>query len=118
MWILQPESEYKKQAGKWPPKHQREYGAVHNNLDTFLKALQLGAKLEQVKFGFVHREPRGIVAIDQKGGGQGLKETRLYIYPNKAAQIIHVVTIGDKSSQKADIKYTCEFVDSLSTTTQ
>jgi putative component of toxin-antitoxin plasmid stabilization module len=113
MWALQAEAEYEKRVGKWPKKHRREFGAMHDNLDTFLKALQRGAKLEQIRFGFLHPEPRGVLAIDQKGGGAGLKETRLYTYPNKTAQLVHVITIGDKSTQEADIKYSCEFVDNL-----
>ena len=116
MWTLQTEAEYEKRVEKWPKKHRRELAATLDNLDTFFKALQHGAKLEQIKFGFMHREPRGVIAIDQKGGGQGLKETRLYTYPNRPAEIIHVVTIGDKSSQESDIRYTREFVDSLPTT--
>jgi hypothetical protein len=90
---------------------------VHDNLDTLMNALNQGAKLEQTKFGFMHYEPRGIIAIDQKRGGGGLKETRLYTYPAKTTQIMHVITIGDKSTQKADIRYSCEFVDSLSLST-
>lgn len=66
----------------------------------------------------MHPEPRGVIAIDQKGGGKGLKETRLYIFLNKIPQIVHLVTLGDKSTQKADIKYATEFVDALLTDTE
>ena len=97
-------------------QHNRELVAVLDNLDTFFKALCAGAKLEHLKYGFIHREPKGIVAIDQKGGGPGLKQTRLYAYPDQTTQIIHVITIGDKNSQKADIKYSREFADDLSKT--
>ena len=113
MWTLLPEVEYEKRARKWPKKHQREFVAMHDNLDTFLGALSRGAKLEQIGFGFVHNEPQGILAIDQKGGGAGLKETRLYIYPVRESQVIHLITIGDKNTQKADIQYACEFVCGL-----
>ena len=37
-------------------------------------------------------------------------------YPDQTTQIIHVITIGDKNSQKADIKYSREFADDLSKT--
>lgn len=76
-------------------------------------ALNSGANLEHTKFGFMHSEPRGIVAIDQKGGGAGLKETRLYLYPDKSSHLIHLITLGDKSTQKADIRYACEFLGGL-----
>jgi putative component of toxin-antitoxin plasmid stabilization module len=113
MWRVQPETEYEKRAGRWPKKHQREWAAVHNNLRAYLKALSSGAKVEQTRYGFMHFEPRGVIAIDQKRGGVGLKETRLYVYVNKPLEIIHLITIGDKSTQKTDIQYACEFVSRL-----
>ena len=113
MWKAQPEAEYERRAKKWPKKHQREFVAMHDNLDTFLGALNRGAKLGQFTFGFIHPEPRGVLAIDQKGGGAGLKESRLYTYPNDTSQIVHLITLGDKSTQKADIQYASEFVDDL-----
>lgn len=73
MWNVQPEDEYIRRVNRWPKKYRRELLAVHDNLDTFLRALNEGAKLEQAKFGFIHSEPRGVLAIDQKGGGPSLK---------------------------------------------
>ena len=113
MWKPQPEAEYERRARKWPKKYQAEFTATHINLDTFLKALMGGAVVEQIQFGFMHREPRGVIAIDQKGGRGSLKQTRLYTYPNKGSQVLHLITLGDKSTQKSDIRYACEFVDSL-----
>ena len=113
MWNPQPEDEYVRRVKRWPKKHRRELLAVHDNLDTFLRALNQGAKLEHVKFGFIHPEPRGVLAIDQKGGGQSLKQTRLYTYPDKMTQLVHLITLGDKNSQRADIKCASEFVDQL-----
>lgn len=113
MWAMQAEDEYVKRASKWPKKYRREFAAVHSNLDTFMAALNRGAKLEHVKYGFVHREPRGVLAIDQKGGGRSLKETRLYVYPSKPTQLVHLITLGDKGSQTADIRYASEFVGQL-----
>jgi putative component of toxin-antitoxin plasmid stabilization module len=113
MWKLQPEAEYEKRVRKWPNKYRRELKAMHDNLDTVFGALNQGAKLEHVNFGFIHREPRGVLGIDQKGGGAGLKQTRLYVYADTATEIVHLVTIGDKNTQQADIKHATEFVDAL-----
>jgi len=113
MWNLRAESEYEKRARKWPKKYHHEFIAVHDNLDTFVEALRIGANLEQTKFGFIHREPCGIIAIDQKGGKGSLKETRLYLYPDKSSQIIHLITLGDKRTQSEDIRYAREFVGGL-----
>ncbi len=113
MWKLQPEDEYEKGVRKWPKKYRRELLNMQDNLDTFLRALNQGAKLEQIKFGFIHREPRGVLGIDQRGRGKGLKQTRLYTYPNRSTQLVHLITIGDKGSQKADIEHCNQFVDNL-----
>ena len=116
MWKLEANAEYDKRVRKWPKKHRRELQAMHNNLDTFFMALKRGALLENaVRYGFVHDERKGIKAIDQKGAGAGVKQTRLYIFPNKTTKTVHLITIGDKSSQKADIQYAGDFVDNLGT---
>ncbi len=113
MWEVQPDDDYLKRVRKWPKKYQRELVAVLNNLDTFLGALNQGAKPDQARFGFLHAEPRGVLAIDQKGGGSSLKQTRLYIYPDTRTQLVHLITLGDKDSQKRDVAYASEFVDQL-----
>ncbi len=110
---LQPAVEYEKGVRKWPKKHRRELMAMLNNLDTFLGTLNAGASVEQVKFGFIHAEPHGVLAIDQKGGGSGLKQTRLYAYPQTNEEILHLIIVGDKSSQKSDIKFCSHFVSTL-----
>jgi hypothetical protein len=113
MWKLQLEAEYEKRARKWPKKYKRELRAVYSNLDTFLKALQRGQKPAMVRFGFIHPEPKGVLAIDQSGGGPHLKETRLYIYPDEASECLFVITLGDKDTQEHDIKTCNEFVEAF-----
>lgn len=113
MWSLSPEDDYLNRRKKWPKKYKRELLATHNNLDTFVKALNAGACPIQAKFGFVHAEPAGVLAIDQKGGGQGLKETRLYIFPDVTERVVYLLTMGDKSSQSKDIANCTEFVEDL-----
>ena len=116
MWNLQPETEYEKLVKKWPKKYRRELEAMLDNLDTFHKALCQGMSLEQIPFGFVHQdEPKGILLIDQKGAGSGVRQTRLYIYPDATMKILHLITVGfkEKHLQRKDIQYATEFVDSL-----
>ena len=52
----------------------------------------------------------GILAIDQKGGGANLQETRLYIYADDVAQIVYLIAIGDKATQDSDVEYSKNFV--------
>ncbi|HUT13866.1 MAG TPA: hypothetical protein VMY42_25480 [Thermoguttaceae bacterium] len=115
MWKFERDADYEKRVKRWPKKHRRELKAMHDNLDTFVGALNRGAMPAHEHFGFIHDEPKGIKAIDQKGAGAGVKQCRLYIFPDTTTKIVHLITIGDKSSQKADIQYACQFVDSLIT---
>ena len=79
MWKFEPNAEYEKRVKKWPKKHRRELMAMQDNLDTFLKALNRGVPLENAaRLGFIHDEPKGIKAVDQKGAGVGVTQARLY----------------------------------------
>lgn len=118
MWKMQQGAADYGRSQKWfEKKKPRELAAVLDNLDTFIKGLnEYGLKLEQVRtFGFVHAEPHGILAIDQKGGGRGLAETRLYVYPNQQTETIYLVTLGDKGSQSGDIELCRNFIAELRT---
>ena len=83
------------------------------NLATYFAALQCGNKPLQIKYGFIHPEPLGVVALDQSKGGKNLAQTRLYLYPDTDDEILHLITLGDKDSQKDDIKASREYVTQL-----
>ena len=98
---------------KYQKKHQPEVIAVLNNLDTYLKTLQAGVKSVLVHAGFIHLEPLGVIAIDQKGmKGKG-RQTRLYVYTVEIDKVVYLITIGDKNSQKSDIVDCKKFVTDL-----
>ena len=109
MWSVVPLDPYLNRRRKWPKKHGKELLAVHNNLDTFFNALIGGQRPADAKFGFLHPEPGGVLAIDQKGGGPHLKETRLYIFPETRSEELFLITLGDKSSQSADLEQCQQF---------
>jgi hypothetical protein len=115
MWKLtEPTDEYQRRCKRFEKKKLKQFVAVLGNLDTLLKALNEGLTLEQVAtFGFVHSEPKGVLAVDQKGGAK-LAQTRLYVYPDRKAQLIHLLTLGDKGTQKGDIEFCSDYVDTLS----
>jgi hypothetical protein len=113
MWKMEPESDYKRALKRFVKKHKREIQAAHDNLDTFFEALLAGATPQQVKLGCIHPEPSGVLAFDQKGGGAGLKEIRLYTYPDESTETLYIITIGDKSTQKKDVQYCSERVADL-----
>ncbi|PIW61358.1 MAG: hypothetical protein COW13_03365 [Candidatus Omnitrophica bacterium CG12_big_fil_rev_8_21_14_0_65_50_5] len=73
-----------------------------------------GAHPQFVVAGYIHDEGKGIRAIDQRGGGKGkLQQTRLYVYPDIETKVLYLITIGDKQSQKDDIKQSADFVVGL-----
>jgi hypothetical protein len=110
MWSLNPQHDYASRLKKWQKKYRRELNTVHNHLDTFLKALQEGQNPKGTKFSFIHPEPEGVLAIDQRGAGPHTRETRLYVYPDEVAECLFVITIGDKDSQERDLATCRDFV--------
>jgi hypothetical protein len=116
MWTVRQNDDYIRRKKTFEKKRPRELMAVLDNLDTVLKSLNGGLKLEQVRtFGFAHHEPQGVLAVDQKGGGHGTKlaQTRLYVYANPKTQVMDLITIGDKGSQERDIQTCKEFMQEL-----
>jgi hypothetical protein len=115
VWWL-GESEIFARRLRWHRKrHPDETLAVLNNLDTYVRALNSGVQPAQIQASFVHREPKGVVAIDQSGAPRRLRETRLYIYACAREEVLYLITIGDKNSQQADLRDCGEFVDRLRT---
>jgi hypothetical protein len=113
-WKLTPSGQYLKRYERYEKKHPRELRAVLSNLSSFHALVDSGVPLPQVTFGWLHREPKGTKAITEKGGhGKGLKATRLYLYPDDVNREIHLITIGDKKTQKDDINFCKRFVDDL-----
>lgn len=113
MWDIEPTDEFERRYRYFQKKRPRELAAMLDNLDTYQRALRAGAKIPGIHFGFMHHEPKGIVGIDQKGGGKALKEARLYIYPDATTKTIHGLTIGDKKTQHEDIEYAKKMVDEI-----
>jgi len=113
MWVIKRTEEYINRSREYEKKHRRELAAVLNNLDIFLETLNNGVKPREAKFGFIHPEPIGVLAIDQKRGGPGLAETRLYVYPDETRKVLYLLTLGDKKTQSQDIKNCKGFVPQI-----
>jgi hypothetical protein len=112
-WKIENSSLFVSRFKKFQKKHPSEALAVLNNLDTYFKALSEGINPLQIKAGFIHHEPEGIKAIDQKGGKGNLMQTRLYIYPDTATEILHVISIGTKQDQGGDIAECRQYIRPL-----
>lgn len=88
------------------------------NLKSLENILNYGKRINEIKFGWLHKETRGILAITEKGGHQEIKLSkikagRLYIYPDEEKKILYLLTIGDKNSQENDIKECVSLLNKL-----
>ena len=102
-WVLLPHSSYLRDLRWYTKKRPVELAAVHRNLERYMLLLARSPSARSVQAGFLHPEPHGMVAVDQRGGGGRLQETRLYCYAHKGSRTVHLLGIGDKSSQPADL---------------
>jgi len=114
-WIIEATDVYIRAYKHYEKKHPKELMAVLDNLDRYFKIISHGTHPQFVVLGCVHDEGKGIRAIDQRGGGgKGkLGQTRLYVYPDVNEKRLYLITIGDKNSQKNDIKTSAGFVIKL-----
>ena len=114
-WNLVPLGKYLSDYKWYEKKRPNELCAILGNLDTYFEALKMIGNPLQVKSGFIHDEPDGVKAIDQRGGKQKVKlqQTRLYLYPNVSEQKLYLLAIGDKTTQRGDIQFCRERVKEI-----
>ena len=111
VWTIESTQKYISDYKRYEKKMNNELIATLNNAHTYYNSLNRGVNPLQIKSGFIHSEPDGIVAIDQRGSTKvlgkklKLKQTRLYIYPDVERKILHFLKIGNKNSQSDDLKY-------------
>ena len=117
MWTIQVHDGVEKRFKRFEKKWPHELANLNANLDQLFVSLQAGIRPEQLKreLRFVRSEPKGVLAIDQKGPGKGAKlvAIRLYVYPDEETSILHLIGLGDKSSQPDDIECASAFVVNL-----
>ena len=105
MWSLEPSTQWEKDAKWYEKKRPDELAAVNRNLGRYLALLNVSKNSKCVEAGYLHKEPGGIIAVDQKGISGNLQETRLYTFAVDAAKTVHLITIGNKESQHSDVEY-------------
>jgi hypothetical protein len=115
MWEIEGIPQWDRDRKWYEKKRPSELAAVLHNLKRYHAQLNAAPNPKAFMSGYMHPEPHGVVALDQKGGGANLQETRLYIYPCEAQKVLYVITIGNKDEQSADVKFCGEFVTSLQT---
>ena len=113
MWEMEPTTLYERRKKHYAKKHPSELASVLSNLHRYLKMLNELNALGVINAGYLHPEPNGVKAIDQRSGGKNLAETRLYTFANVKSKVLYLITIGNKDSQPEDIKDSKKFVEFL-----
>jgi hypothetical protein len=113
VWIIQKSEFFDSRFKRFQKKHLEEAKAVSNNLDTYFNTLCLGVNPVNIQDGFVHHESDGIKALDQKGGKGKMMQSRLYVFPEEEAKVLHVISIGTKSDQSGDISECRDYIKPL-----
>ena len=113
MWEVEPTTQWSKDRKWYEKKRPAELAAVLHNLQRYLDQLNLAPNPRVVQGGYLHHEPGGVVAVDQKGAGGNLQQTRLYTFADPDSKTLHLITVGDKHDQPSDIKFCSDFVKSL-----
>jgi hypothetical protein len=110
MWQIEAIPQFEKDRKWYEKKRPAELAAVLRNLDRYFEQLNSAPNPKAFMAGYMHTEPHGVVAIDQKGGGANLQETRLYVYPHEERKVLYIITIGNKDDQSSDVQFCSEFV--------
>jgi len=103
MWYTEDGEAIRSGFKKVSRNHPEEYAACFANLDKVLTILNNGNKVGGFKVGFFRPEGNGLYRIGQTGVKDS-KEVRLYVYPDTESEIMYVLAMGTKESQKNDIK--------------
>ena len=114
MWRFLVTSHFERAKRRYDKKRPDELAAVLRNLDRLRELLDGLPHCRAAQSGFLHHEPAGLWAIDQKGPSRTkLQETRLYVFPVDETRALHIITLGNKNSQAADLLVALEYVRSL-----
>jgi len=94
--------------------HKNQLKAVFGNLERYVDYLESAPIARLISAQFIHPEGRGLIALTEKGYKPKQPPTRLYAYPRQDSKTLYLITLGNKGSQKQDIKDCYRFIDSLS----
>lgn len=102
-WQIDARFADRRRLSRWRTRHHREYLACLVNLQKVMDALNAGAHLNELGRSFLRSEGRGLFRIKQTAVPHAC-ETRLYVFFHERQHRIFLLSIGDKSTQTADIR--------------
>lgn len=88
---------------KYADDYPEEYKLCFNNLNKVLMLLNTGRSLQSIGGKFLKSEGKGLYATSQSRK-RGALEVRLYFAFNEYTETYFILGMGDKKSQKRDIK--------------
>jgi hypothetical protein len=111
-WYIDVEHATPSRFKKVRKRYPREYVSCFANLDKIVKLLNAGHALGALKIGFFRSEKEGLYRVRQTGV-QGSKEMRLYVFADVDDQVLYVLEIGTKETQRDDLKRAKDVVSRL-----
>ncbi|EIP99437.1 hypothetical protein OpiT1DRAFT_03954 [Opitutaceae bacterium TAV1] len=102
-WSLDIGHASKSQFAKFQKNHPKEFTSLFANLEKIMGLLRAGNKVGGFHVRFFRSEGGEVYRIGQTGV-PGALESRLYVYPDTELKIMHVLEIGGKTGQQADIR--------------
>ncbi len=102
-WAFEATHASKNQFVKFNKNHPDEYASLFANLAKIQGLLRSGHKVGGFHVNFFRSEGHEVYRIGQTGV-PGALESRLYVYPDSESKTLHILEIGEKSGQQADIK--------------
>jgi hypothetical protein len=109
MWEVAPTNLSEKLEKRYAKKRPAELTVILRNPWRYWDLLNTATNSKAVQAGFLHRQPAGVIAVDQKGGERSLSETMLYTLADDSAKVLRLIVIGDKGGQAKDIQTRPEF---------
>ncbi|MCW1886179.1 hypothetical protein OKA04_15685 [Luteolibacter flavescens] len=118
-WTLDATEQFLRDFEKLGPNEQ---AAISFNLQVYQDALNQCKNPIHVQLGFLHQEPKGIRAVDQRGGAYPdgtkrpkMKEVRAYTYSNLKSHTLHLLCVGGKGEreQARDIRFASKEVERI-----
>lgn len=110
--MFQTTGRFERDRFHYEKKHPRELEAcLRNPLTRYLPMLNTAPNPRAIHAGFLHPEPGGVAAVDQKSGGANLRETRLYTFAEESTRTLHLLLLGDKSTPRRDLAHVRQWLD-------
>jgi len=115
MWRFLVTSHFERAKRRYDKKRPDELAAVLRNLDRLRELLDGLSRCRSAQAGYLHHEPEGYPrCLSLLCRSQPLTAYRRdNVFPVDETRALHIITVGNKNSQAADLQVALEYVRSL-----